>query len=82
MSHVHGTVQVAVRVRGDLIVDAWAVQYPSTGEALAINQSAIPRLRGRTIAAQSASFATVSGATLTSNAWKESLQAALLEAGW
>lgn len=81
VTHRYGTVQVAIRVLDGRIVDAWAVQYPTKGDSADISAKAIPKLRSSTLSAQSANIATVSGATLTSNAWKSSLQNALSKAG-
>ncbi len=79
--HQYGAVKVAIRVDAGVIVDAWAVEYPNDGESADISARAIPLLRQRTLAAQSATIATVTGASLTSQAWKGSLQSALLAAG-
>jgi uncharacterized protein with FMN-binding domain len=54
--------------------------YPTGGETGSINARAIPKLRQEVLTAQSASIATVSGATYTSNAYKQSLQAAIAAA--
>jgi uncharacterized protein with FMN-binding domain len=52
--------------------------YPNgNGRDREINARALPVLTQETIAAQSAAIDTVSGATVTSNGYKESLQAAL-----
>jgi uncharacterized protein with FMN-binding domain len=81
VTHRYGTVQVAIRVLDGRIIDAWAVQYPTKGDSKDISAKSIPKLRASTLSTQSASIATVSGATLTSNAWKTSLQNALGQAG-
>ena len=79
--HQYGAVKVAIRVDAGVIVDAWAVEYPMDGESADISARAIPLLRQRTLGAQSAAIASVTGASLTSQAWKGSLQSALLAAG-
>jgi uncharacterized protein with FMN-binding domain len=57
------------------------LQYPSDRRtSIAINRRALPVLRSEAIAAQSANVDIVSGATLTSEAFIESLGAALREA--
>jgi uncharacterized protein with FMN-binding domain len=55
---------------------------PTDPASIAINQDAIPQLTQAAIAAQSAKkVAAVSGASLTSAAFKQSLQSALIKAG-
>jgi uncharacterized protein with FMN-binding domain len=76
VSERYGTVQVTITVSGGRMVDVAAV-YPTGGASGQINADAIPRLREEALAAQSARIATVSGATYTSTAYRESLQAAL-----
>lgn len=72
----YGTIKVTIVVSGGRITDATAT-YPTGGETGDINARAIPRLRQEVLAAQGASIAVVSGATYTSNAYKQSLQAAI-----
>lgn len=73
-----GLVQVQVILRGSHITDVVPLQMP---DAFVISQnlSAVttPVLRAETLIAQNAAIDTVSGATLTSKAYAESLQAAL-----
>lgn len=80
VTHRHGQVQVGIRVQDGRVVRAWAAVYP-TGEAQPYTSLSVPKLVRETLEAQSADVATVSGATLTSDAWRESLQAALAQAG-
>ena len=55
-----------------------ALTYPSgNGHDTAINAYALPQLRQEVLAAQSAQVDAVSGATVTSDGYRESLQAAL-----
>ena len=72
----YGTIKVSIVVSGGKITDVTAT-YPTGGQTGSINNRAIPRLRQEALTAQSASIATVSGATYTSNAYKQSLQAAI-----
>ncbi|GIH11511.1 hypothetical protein Rhe02_95780 [Rhizocola hellebori] len=72
----YGTIKVTIVVGGGKITDVTAT-YPTGGETGRINARAIPKLRQEVLTAQSASVATVSGATYTSNAYKQSLQAAI-----
>lgn len=80
ITYKYGTLQVAIRVQGGKIIDAWAVSYP-TGESLPYSQMAIPILRTQTLQAQSAKISGASGATLTSESWMTSLGSALTKAG-
>jgi uncharacterized protein with FMN-binding domain len=74
----YGTVQVAVTLRGGRIVDVRPVQIPmSDGHSQAVNAQAAPMLRSEVLRAQSARVDVVSGATYTSEAYAQSLQAAL-----
>jgi uncharacterized protein with FMN-binding domain len=73
-----GDVQVAITVTGGKITDVAVPIYPSeNGRDQEINAYALPVLRQETLAAQSASIDTVSGATVTSDGYLQSLQAAL-----
>ena len=73
-----GPVQVQVRISAGRIVDVVALQVPNGNRRdQEINSSAVPRLRSEVLAAQSAHINTVSGATVTSDGYRESLQAAL-----
>jgi predicted ferric reductase len=80
VSFAWGDLQVAIKVAGTRVVDAWAVTAPG-GHSQLFTQQAIPTLRSETLAAQSADIAAVSGASMTSTAWKQSLAAALTQAG-
>ncbi len=73
----YGDIQVQITVAGGRITKATAIAYPTQGRDGEINSYAVPILQQATLAAQSASIDTVSGATYTSEGYKESLQAAL-----
>lgn len=74
----YGPVQVEVTVRGGRITAAHALQHPSgDGQTDQINAYAVPQLDQETMAAQSAHIDTVSGATFTSEGYRQSLQSAL-----
>jgi uncharacterized protein with FMN-binding domain len=77
-----GVVQVQVTIEGGRIVDVAAVQLP-TGDhhSAMLSQQAEPILRSSALQAQSAAIDLVSGATYTSAAYAQSLQAALDQAG-
>jgi uncharacterized protein with FMN-binding domain len=74
--YAYGRIQVSLTVDGGKIVAADAV-YPVTANPLVRNADAIRQLKQETLAKQSAKVDAVSGATLTSAAYKTSLQAAL-----
>ncbi|GAA0926047.1 FMN-binding protein [Streptomyces thermoalcalitolerans] len=73
----YGSVQVRLTVSDGRIVEAAAVQAPQGGTSGQKTQLAVPRLNQAAVAAQSADIDTVSGATYTSNGYKQSLQSAL-----
>jgi uncharacterized protein with FMN-binding domain len=73
-----GPVQVQVTIEGGKIVDVSTLQQPDGNPRdIEINNFAVPQLRQEVLQAQSANIATVSGATVTSDGYIESLQAAL-----
>ena len=77
-----GPVQVQLTVDGGTITDVTVVDYPTeNNKDRAINARAIPVLVEETLDAQSADIDMVSGATVTSEGYLESLQAALDSAG-
>ena len=77
-----GPVQVALTVSADQITDVQVVQYPSGNpKDEQINGYALPVLIQETIDAQSAEVDMVSGATVTSVGYLQSLQSALDQAG-
>lgn len=77
-----GPVQVRLTVAGGTITDVTVIDYPSeNGRDRSINARAIPVLVSETLDAQSADIDMVSGATVTSEGYLESLQSALDEAG-
>jgi uncharacterized protein with FMN-binding domain len=68
-----GPVQVQVTFSGDRISAVTMLQQPNHPQTAA----AVPVLVSETLKAQSADIDTVSGATITSDGYKESLQAAI-----
>ncbi|MFI2630635.1 FMN-binding protein [Streptomyces collinus] len=68
-----GPVRVEVTFDGDEIASVRMLQQPDHPQTAA----AVPKLIEETLQAQSADIDTVSGATVTSDGYKESLQAAL-----
>jgi uncharacterized protein with FMN-binding domain len=77
-----GPVQVELTVSGGKITDVSVLQYPSgNGQDAQINGYALPGLIQETLDQQSASIDMVSGATVTSVGYLQSLQSALDQAG-
>jgi uncharacterized protein with FMN-binding domain len=73
-----GPVQVRLSLRNGKITDVQAVQYPNGNPRDdEINSIALPLLRSAALKAQSAQIDMVSGATVTSEGYVQSLQAAL-----
>lgn len=73
-----GPVQVQITVANGKITDVTALQLTNTdGKSIQISNRAAPLLRSKVLAAQSADVQTVSGATITSDAYLTSLQAAI-----
>ena len=73
-----GPVQVQITVANGKITDVAALQLTNTdGKSIQISNRAAPLLRSKVLAAQSADVQTVSGATITSDAYLTSLQAAI-----
>jgi uncharacterized protein with FMN-binding domain len=73
-----GPVQVTITVSAGKITDVAVPVYPNSNHRDAeINASALPVLTQETLSAQSADIDTVSGATVTSDGYIQSLQAAL-----
>ena len=74
----YGLVQVRFDLVGTRIQDVIAVRLTdSTGTSVRISASAAPILRREAVAAQSAQIDAVSGATYTSDGYRQSLQSAL-----
>lgn len=75
---VFGVVQVRLTLTNGKITAATAVQSPQNdSRSSQISQYSIPTLSREVLSAQSASIDAVSGATYTSNAYAQSVQAAL-----
>ena len=72
----YGAVTVTITVTGDKVTDITAV-LPTAGESGPRSADAGPKLRKQALAKQSAALDSISGATYTSEAYKESLQSAL-----
>lgn len=78
--HRFGSVTVTVTITNGVISEVADVTTAADQHSQSIAARAIPALRSRVLTAQSADVDTISGATLTSDAYLGSLQAALDEA--
>ena len=77
-----GPVQLQLQVTNGKITEVSVVQYPNgNGKDQEINSYALPILIQETVDAQSADIDMVSGATVTSDGYVQSLQSALDQAG-
>ena len=73
-----GDVQVEVTISGGVLADVAALELPSGDRhSAAISEGVAPILREEALTAQDANIDLLSGATYTSSAYAESLQAAL-----
>jgi uncharacterized protein with FMN-binding domain len=77
----YGPVEVEVTVAGGKVTAVTAIALPSGGRSGAISGYAAPILSSEALTAQSAQIDLVSGATYTSDAYAQSLQSALDQAG-
>jgi uncharacterized protein with FMN-binding domain len=75
-----GPVRVRIRVKGKRFTSIGTTAPTERPKSARINGQAIPILRQEALRAQSARINVVSGATLTSNAFARSLQAAISKA--
>jgi len=74
----YGNVQVQATIQGGKITDVQFLDYPHDRRtSQRINQVAVPYLKNEAIQAQSANVNIISGATLTSEAFAQSMQSAL-----
>ncbi len=77
-----GPVQVRLTIASSKITNVDVVQYPNGNPRdEEINQQALPILIQETVSSQNAHIDMVSGATVTSNGYLQSLQSALDKAG-
>ncbi len=77
-----GPYQVEVTIDGGQITDVAFVRTPRDMQSMAIVRYALPRLTDQTLSNQSGEVQFISGATYTSYAYQQSLQAALDAAGF
>lgn len=78
----YGNVQVQITVSNGKVTDVQALQLPTDRAYSAqVSQYVAPILRSEALQAQSAQISLISGATFTSEAYAQSLQSALQQAG-
>jgi uncharacterized protein with FMN-binding domain len=76
-----GIVQVEITVKNGKITKSEAIQYPTqNGRDQEINAYAVPQLNSEAVQRQSGSIDAVSGATVTSDGYIQSLQSAIDQA--
>lgn len=76
-----GNVQVAAVIAGGKLTDVTILDYPQDrGTSVRINNAALPKLVQEAITSQSATVDVVSGATQTSDGFRQSLATALAKA--
>jgi uncharacterized protein with FMN-binding domain len=76
-----GLVQATLTVRSGKITNVSITAPQDNPTSQYINQQVVPMLRSETLQAQSANINGISGATVTSDAYYQSLQNALSKAG-
>jgi uncharacterized protein with FMN-binding domain len=82
VQYFYGDIQVAATLQGGKILNVSVPQNNAIdGRSQMINSYAVPILEQEAVAAQSVNINVVSGATFTSNAFAQSLQSALSQAG-
>lgn len=77
----YGAVQVEVTVQGGQIVSVTGAQQAVDGKSRQIASYALPQLEQQATAAQTANVDGVSGASYTSEGFRQSMQSALKKAG-
>ncbi|TIS51722.1 MAG: FMN-binding protein, partial [Mesorhizobium sp.] len=77
----YGPIQIQASIQGGRLTALKVLKYPSDRRtSVRINRQALPMLRDEAISAQSANVDIISGATLTSRAFIQSLDGALRKA--
>ncbi|QND64607.1 FMN-binding protein [Mesorhizobium loti] len=77
----YGLIQIQASIQGGRLISLKVLKYPSDRRtSININRQALPMLRDEAITAQSANVDIISGATLTSRAFRQSLAGALKQA--
>ncbi len=79
----YGSVQVSVTIAGGQITEVTPLHLTDAdGRSVQISNQAAPMLRREVLSSQSANVSNIGGATYTSQAYLQSLQSALDQAGF
>ena len=77
----YGNIELSITVGGGKITNVTTLDSPrDSSRSKSINANALPKLRQEALVAQSASIDTISGATETSDAYRQSLASAITKA--
>jgi uncharacterized protein with FMN-binding domain len=77
----YGTIQVKATITNGTLSDVTFLKYPNDqAESIAVNNAAMPTLKQEAIQTQTSKVDIVTGATQTSEAFRESLASALSQA--
>ena len=77
----YGAIKVSVAIKNGRVTDVTFLDYPKNAQnSVRLNEDAIPKLKSETLIAQSTQIDGVTGASLTSAAYIESLSSALTQA--
>ncbi|MEE6263891.1 FMN-binding protein [Plantactinospora sonchi] len=76
-NYEYGGIKVTLVITDGKISDVSTAYPQDDPTSISVNERAIPKLRQEVLSAQSAEISTVSGASLTSEAYRASLQSAL-----
>jgi uncharacterized protein with FMN-binding domain len=77
----YGAVQVQANIQGGQLISVKVLQFPNhSGTSRSINRQALPMLKSEVINAQGTQVDMISGATLTSRAYLQSLNSAIRQA--
>ena len=78
---IYGQLQIVATISGGQLTSvSWPIYPDAPGHTSEVNASALPQLKQEAVTAQSANIDIVSGATQTSQAFQQSLAAALAQA--
>jgi uncharacterized protein with FMN-binding domain len=78
---IYGQLEVVATIKNGQLIDTECPIYPnSSGHSMEVSQFALPQLKQEAITTQSANVNIISGATQTSQAYEQSLTAALAQA--
>ncbi len=77
----YGPMQVKVTISGGKITDIQNLQFPnSPGHTTEVSASSLPKLKTEAIQIQNANVSNISGATQTTDGYRQTLESALVQA--